>query len=58
MKRVDLVKVNSSRNGDMHFVWEESASSYVSPTKQPLGEAEAKKISKNEATKILFIPRE
>jgi hypothetical protein len=59
MKRVDLVKkVNSSKNDDVHFVWEESSSSYVSQTKQPLSEAEAKKITKNEATKILFIPRE
>jgi hypothetical protein len=58
MKRVDLVKVDSTKNGDMHFFWEESASLYVSQTKQSLSEAEAKKITKNEATKLLFITRE
>jgi hypothetical protein len=57
MKRVSLVKCNSL-NGDLHFVWEESASLYVSQTKQPLSEADAKKITRNEAAKLLFITRE
>jgi hypothetical protein len=58
MKRMDLVKANSSNNGDKHFVWEESASLYVSQTKQSLSEEEAKKITKKEAAKLLFITRE
>jgi hypothetical protein len=56
MKRLRLMKENSS-NGDLHFVWEESIALYVSQTKQSLKEAEAKKISKNEAPKLLFITR-
>ncbi len=58
MKKEDLVKVDSTKNGDIHFVSKESASVYFSQSKQPLSEAEAKKITKNEATKLLFITRE
>jgi hypothetical protein len=58
MRRGGLVEVNSTKNGDMHFVWKESASLYVCQTKKRLSEAEAKKITKNEAKKLLFITRE
>ena len=58
MKTFRLMRGNSSENDDVHFVWDESASTYVSKTKQSLSEEEAKKITKNEAPKLLFITRE
>jgi hypothetical protein len=57
MKRLRLVKDNSSCE-DRHFVWEESTAVYVSQTKQSLTKTEAKKITRNEALKPLFIIRE
>jgi hypothetical protein len=57
MKGVRVLGGNSS-DGDLHFVWEESTALYASRSKQRLTEAEAKKITKVEAAKLLRITRQ
>jgi len=57
MKEVRVVTGNSSNN-DMHFIWEESTALYASISRQRITKAEAKKITKVDAAKILLINRE
>ncbi len=57
MSKLQLVRVNSS-NGELHYVLEETHKGNTPKPVQNLTEAEAKKLTRKEAWKPLFIARE
>ncbi len=57
VKRIKIVRVTSS-DGELHYVFEEAKTDDVSKSAQGLNRAEAKKLTKIEASKPLLILRE
>ncbi len=57
VKRIKIVRVTSS-DGELHYVFEEAQIDGVSKSVQGLNSAQAKKLTKIEASKPLLILRE
>jgi len=54
-----LIKIRlTSKNGDVHFIYENMVSSKWVIEKEDFDEIEARKVSKDEASKPLFLVRE
>jgi hypothetical protein len=57
MKGMRALKVDSA-DGELHYVLVESTAIDIYKRRQCLNEEEAKKVTKREASKLLFIARE